>query len=470
MEAGDWLLSGTALLLLLAGALGAWWSFRPPKRPGDAAGRVAVLVVGDLGRSPRMQYHALSLARRGRRVAFLGYAGTKPHSEIISNENIEIVPLTELKIWQVGPRFFQYIIKVIVQSFQLMYTLLRIAPPGYVLLQNPPGLPSIGVGWIFCLLRNSKLIIDWHNYGYTLMGLTHGKRHPIVRIAKWYEELFGSLSSYNICVTNAMKEDLQTNCNIRAITLYDKPASFFKETHLSEQHKLFIRLSKDYAPFKAVDHLPDHVERSAFTQFDAISGRVTHRPGRPALLISSTSWTEDEDFSILLDALKEYERCVSNGAKLPSLVCVITGKGPLKDHYTKLIATLHFKHIQICTPWLEAEDYALLLGSADLGVCLHTSSSGLDLPMKVVDMFGCCLPVCAVHFRCLHELVKHEVNGLIFKDWGELAEQLKMLFGEFPAEKSHLALFRRNLRQAKQQHWDESWEETVFPLFSDKSD
>ncbi|KAL0443672.1 UNVERIFIED_CONTAM: UDP-glycosyltransferase TURAN [Sesamum latifolium] len=39
--------------------------------------RVAVVVLGDIGRSPRMQYHALSLARQAcLDVDIVGYGGT----------------------------------------------------------------------------------------------------------------------------------------------------------------------------------------------------------------------------------------------------------------------------------------------------------------------------------------------------------------------------------------------------------
>jgi len=36
---------------------------------------VQVLVLGDIGRSPRMQYHASSIAKHGGRVDIIGYHG-----------------------------------------------------------------------------------------------------------------------------------------------------------------------------------------------------------------------------------------------------------------------------------------------------------------------------------------------------------------------------------------------------------
>jgi beta-1,4-mannosyltransferase len=44
----------------------------------------------------------------------------------------------------------------------------------------------MAVCWIVCLLRGSKLVIDWHNYGYTILGLTLGEQHFLVQISKWY--------------------------------------------------------------------------------------------------------------------------------------------------------------------------------------------------------------------------------------------------------------------------------------------
>ncbi|XP_040295837.1 chitobiosyldiphosphodolichol beta-mannosyltransferase isoform X1 [Bufo bufo] len=429
---------------------------------------VCVLVLGDLGRSPRMTYHALSLVRNGFSVTLAGFRETEPHKDVVDHPKIKIHQLSDFRALKVGPRVLRYVLKVTVQAFQLFWELLKIDPPSFILLQNPPGLPAIAVTWFFCLLRRCQLIIDWHNYGYTIMGLTNGPSHPVVRVAKWYEKIFGRLSNYNFCVTNAMKEDLLHNWKIKSITLYDKPASIFKETPVELQHQLFMKLAVDYAAFKARSECTEfHIERSAFTEKNLTTGAVTYHEGRPALLISSTSWTEDEDFSVLLSALQDYDTSITNGFKLPCLVCAITGKGPLKEYYCKLIAELQLKNIQICTPWLEAEDYPVLLGSADLGVCLHKSSSGLDLPMKVVDMFGCYLPVCAVKFECLHELVKHNENGLIFEDSKELAAQLKMLFMDFTRNSSRLKQFRKNLHESKQMRWDESWDQTVLPIFRD---
>lgn len=147
------------------------------------------------------------------------------------------------------------------------------------------------------------------------------------------------------------------------------------------------------------DTIGDAQEVSAFT-VKLSNGEIRYRQNRPALLISSTSWTPDEDFGILLEALDAYEtKAVDDPVHYPRLVCVITGKGPQKDHYKMLIHQRSWQKVVVITPWLENSDYPKLLAAGDLGVCLHYSSSGLDLPMKVVDMFGSGLPVCAIKFK-----------------------------------------------------------------------
>ncbi|KAJ1672411.1 mannosyltransferase [Coemansia sp. RSA 25] len=179
-------------------------------------------------------------------------------------------------------------------------------------------------------------------------------------------------------------------------------------------------------------------------------GVVEMRRDRPMLVVSSTSWTADEDFSILLEALALYDKAAivqqPPGARLPRLVVLITGKGPLRGFYESEIARLQLGSVSIITAWLSAEDYPLLLGSADLGISLHTSSSGLDLPMKVVDMLGCGTPV-------IGELVTGD-NGLVFSSAPELARQLQDLAAQLNRSDGSYSRLLQGAEQFRKIDWD----------------
>lgn len=60
----------TVLILLLPS------QYEPrPSAQDKPTPTVQILVLGDIGRSPRMQYHALSIARQGGQVVIIGYQG-----------------------------------------------------------------------------------------------------------------------------------------------------------------------------------------------------------------------------------------------------------------------------------------------------------------------------------------------------------------------------------------------------------
>ena len=134
----------------------------------------------------------------------------------------------------------------------------------------------------------------------------------------------------------------------------------------------------------------------------------------------------------------------------------------------KKLANQNLKIFDVKSIWLESDDYPKLLGCADLGVCLHYSSSGYDLPIKVVDMFSSALPVCAVRYDTINELVKENKNGLLFQTCDELSEQLYSFIDDFNkyGESKRLISMRNNLLNFNKLDWISQWKDKVIDKVS----
>ncbi|ORY58217.1 family 1 glycosyltransferase [Pseudomassariella vexata] len=417
-----------------------------PSRYSPATTKVSVqvLVLGDIGRSPRMQYHASSIAKHGGRVDLIGYHESPPHPDLLSNPRVKIHPLPpppaalkSIPFLVSGP------LKVLWQILTLFHVLAyKTSPARWLLVQNPPTIPTLLIALIISVLRGTHLIIDWHNYGWTILAGTRGASHAFVRLSKAYECVLGRAApTANITVTHAMARQLkEPPYSIKSLvfTLHDRPAEIFQPLTSSAERRDFL------------ERLPETKEFASNIM-----------AGETKLIVSSTSWTPDEDFSLLLDALVTYAK---DGSSSP-IIAIITGKGPQKAYYQERIQHLQraaqLPNIRIFTAWLTVEDYAMLLSCADLGVCLHMSSSGVDLPMKVVDMFGSGLPVAAYSaYESFGELVKEGENGCGFETAVELAAVLSRLFRDHEGAQE-LHRLRTGARKEGSLRWDEEWDRVL---------
>lgn len=162
----------------------------------------------------------------------------------------------------------------------------------------------------------------------------------------------------------------------------------------------------------------------------AAAASATTLQRRGIMIVGATSWTEDDDYTVLLQALQRLDHRLQHelagvatavgttnhssstggfgAASGPvNLWVLITGKGPARRRFEEAVRAAKLSsHVVVSTYYAQSyQEYSLLLGAADAGLCLHFSSSGLDLPMKGVDMVGAGLPIIALQYPAIGELM-----------------------------------------------------------------
>lgn len=397
--------------------------------------RIMICVLGELGHSPRILYHARSFSCNNFQVELCGYVDKDIPTDILENEHIQIHELKNIR----GDG--SLVTKALKQSLQLVSIFWKLRAVDYILLQNPPTIPVLPLAVLVKIVTRSKLIIDWHNLGYSILQLKFDGNfyHPLVLVSFIIEYFFAKFADYNVTVTEAMKKYLINSFGLREQTI----------------HVLYDRPGRQFSPLK--------ISRSDALKQPFVSGLVPKDFDleKDKIFVTSTSFTPDEDISVLIGALKIYENSYAKfDNSLPRILCFITGKGPLKEKVKKQVQNFRWNRVHIEFVWLSADEYPKLLQLCDYGVSLHTSSSGLDLPMKILDMFGSGLPVICMNYPVLEELVQQNVNGLKFADRRELHEAL--IFSV--KDDSVFTKIKSGALAESENRWDQSWESAMSKL------
>ena len=406
--------------------------------------RTAVIVIGDLGRSPRMQYHAASLAAAGGEVDLIGLEGADLVPAIAADSRVRVHRLADRAFAgraRGGVRRFVYgsAARAIGQGVRLFAVLMRIPKPAVILVQNPPAVPTLAVAWLASRLRGARFVIDWHNLSHTIAAVKVGDRHRAVKAIARSERRWGKRAHAHLAVSKSMADWLAREYGVKAAVVYDRPPQAFARTAPAEASALWDRLAKD----------------------SPLAGH------RPPLVVCPTSWTPDEDFDLLLEALERAERqLIKAGATAgtPVLAVWLTGRGPMREAFEARAARRNFKAIAVRTAWLEPADYPTLVGMADLGVCLHQSSSGLDLPMKLADLRGAGVPAAAYDYSpVLAEVMGTGREGVTFRDPGDLASLFVSVASRSVTPESPLGRSAAWLADHPAERWQAQWESAARP-------
>jgi beta-1,4-mannosyltransferase len=173
---------------------------------------------------------------------------------------------------------------------------------------------------------------------------------------------------------------------------------------------------------------------------------------------------------MLLEALERADRTLvaqrgKPTGESPDLAVLLTGRGAMREVFEKRLARRNFARVAVRTVWLEPADYPTLIGMADAGLCLHQSSSGLDLPMKLADFRGAGVPVCAFDYGpVLSEVLTPGQEGVTFHEPGQLASILVALASADLAAVPKFAAARAWVNGHAPERWIDQWNRSAKPV------
>jgi beta-1,4-mannosyltransferase len=394
-----------------------------------------------------MQYHALALAVNEGDVELVGLEGAPVHAALTAEPRIRSHRLADrgFRSRASGGRtrfIWMSIGRASVQAARLLSALLRAPKPDVILVQNPPAVPTLAAAWTVARIRGAKLIIDWHNLSHTMLAVRLGDRHRAVRAMQRSERRWARRADGHLAVSQALADWLRREWRLEAAVVYDRPTAFFAKPSLEAANELWQRVARDL-------HLGTR---------------------RIPFVVCPTSWTIDEDFDLLLEALERAERSLNvklgkADGTAPDLAVLLTGRGDKRADFEKRLARRDFKRIAVRTVWFEPGDYPTLIGMADAGLCLHQSSSGLDLPMKVADFRGAGVPVWAFDYGpVLTEVLTPGHEGVTFGEPGELATLLVALATGDLSTVPKYAAARAWLAAHPAERWQEHWDRAAKPV------
>src|SRR6202158_1096425 len=291
--------------------------------------RAAVVVVGDLGRSPRMQYHARALAANGVGVDLIGCEGPPLPKFLTDDPRVTVHRLASARMrFRIRRSNVIYGLLAAVDALRtgvrLGSTLLKIPKPDLLLVQNPPAVPTLQVAWIVARLRRVRFVIDWHNLGYTILALRLGRRHIAVRLARWLEMVGARSADAHLCVSRGFSRFLADRFKLTDVrVLYDRPASAF-------------------VPIERVDR--EQIRQALFVRLGIRS------TGTGGFIVCPTSGTADEDFDLVIEAVRyledrirgweavEASEALRGPRRFPGLVILVTGDGERRAQFQRRVS------------------------------------------------------------------------------------------------------------------------------------